>query len=255
VIKNDLNKAILMKFIKSSWTNMNIRAGKYRRNTRKNKSYVNINIEFSREEYKQWCFEQKDQILLLTKPSFDRLDSNVNYCLSNIQIIELSDNIRKKKFGCKYIGGPGDNLSRGIRYLKSGKYRAVHRKPRNSMKTKLSVYDYQFFSRWCRLKARAKHRNIPFDLVYQDLIELHKQQDGKCFYTGIPFKISSTRTNNFSIYDAMSVDRVDSNLGYTKSNIVLTINCMNVFKGHYDLEIIKKVASAFIQKQKEISSE
>lgn len=106
------------KFIHSSWTNMNIRAGKYRNNCSKNKCYEHIIIQFTREEYKQWCLNQEKHILSLNRPSVDRTNSQKNYTIDNIQIIELVDNIRKKKYGNKYVNGPLSNTKRGIK--KSG---------------------------------------------------------------------------------------------------------------------------------------
>ena len=105
------------KFIKSSWTNMNIRAGKYRhlQTPGKNKCYSNVYIEFTRQEYKNWCLSQKEYILKLKRPSLDRIDYNLNYCLDNIQIIELEDNIRKKRAGNKFLNGSLSNTVRGIR--------------------------------------------------------------------------------------------------------------------------------------------
>lgn len=113
------------KFIKNSWTNMNIRAGKYKHLQTKNKCkcYKNINIEFTRDEFKLWCLNQQEYILSLKKPSIDRIDSTKHYILNNIQIIELSENIRKKKMGNKYLNGSFSKKIRGIRY-KNNKWEA-----------------------------------------------------------------------------------------------------------------------------------
>lgn len=115
------NKKRIFKFIKSTWTNLNIRCGKYRHLQTKNKckSYALINIEFTRNEYKAWCLNQEKQILLLKKPSLDRIDSSKNYSLDNIQIIELCENIRKKRMGNDYINGPNSNKKRGIKKIKN----------------------------------------------------------------------------------------------------------------------------------------
>lgn len=104
------------KFIKSSWTNMNIRAGKYRHLQTKNKCkiYRNIFIEFTRNEYKNWCLKQEQYILSLLKPSVDRIDNTKNYSLNNIQIINLDENIRKKRYESAYVNGPRQKLKRGI---------------------------------------------------------------------------------------------------------------------------------------------
>ena len=95
------------KFIHSSWTNLNIRAGKYKhlQTQIKCKSYLNIDISITREEYKKLCYDNKDLILSLKRPSVDRIDPQFGYSLSNINFIELSENIRKDKTVFK--GGKG----------------------------------------------------------------------------------------------------------------------------------------------------
>jgi len=93
------------RFIKSKWTNMNIRAGKYRHLQTKDKClhYNGINILFNREEFSKWCFTQKDLILKLMRPSIDRIDNLKDYTFDNLQIIELTLNIGKEKL--KHING------------------------------------------------------------------------------------------------------------------------------------------------------
>lgn len=113
----------ISKFIKSSWTAMNIRCGKYKHTQSseqivKNKRYEGIKIEFTRDEYKDWCLKQQEYILSLSRPSVDRLDSNKNYSLINIQIIELVDNIKKKRPGSRYLNGSLSDKPRGTK--KSG---------------------------------------------------------------------------------------------------------------------------------------
>jgi hypothetical protein len=46
-------------FIHSYWGNMNIRAGKYRHHKTidKCKTYENVNIAFTQQEYKNFCIE------------------------------------------------------------------------------------------------------------------------------------------------------------------------------------------------------
>jgi len=92
-------RTIVGKFIHSSWTNLNIRCGKYKhlQTVNKCKTYNNINIEFTREEYKNFCILNKNKIESLKNPSLDRINKFENYKLNNIQIIELKDNIRKDK--------------------------------------------------------------------------------------------------------------------------------------------------------------
>jgi hypothetical protein len=89
----------LNKFVKSSWTNMNIRCGKYKhlQTKEKCKSYENIKIICTREEFKKWCFSKLSLIKKLKRPSIDRKNKNKDYFLNNMQIIELKENIIKEK--------------------------------------------------------------------------------------------------------------------------------------------------------------
>lgn len=115
----------ISKFIRSSWVSMNIRAGKYKHlqteyQKHANECYKDISIEFTREEYKEWCLNQESYILSLSRPSVDRLDSSKNYSLDNIQIIELSDNISKKKYGNRW-----KNKVRGVRKVRNKWYARI----------------------------------------------------------------------------------------------------------------------------------
>lgn len=107
-------------FIKSTWTNINIRAGKYRhlQNITKCKCYKGITVEFTLEEYKNYCYLNKELILSLTRPSIDRINSNKNYSLDNIRFIELRDNIanENKTKGNKYLTN-SFGIKRGVRKI------------------------------------------------------------------------------------------------------------------------------------------
>lgn len=104
------------KIIHSKWTNINTRAknGKYRIVSNKNTCYDNVIINFTREEFKNYCLENKDYILSLNNPSLDRIDSNGNYSLDNIQFIELKENIRRKKKDNKFITN-SKGIKRGVK--------------------------------------------------------------------------------------------------------------------------------------------
>ena len=114
------------KFIHSSWGNLNVRCGKYKhlRTENKCRSYESIKIEFTREEYKDWCLANDELILSLSRPSLDRIDPDKNYSLDNIRVIELVDNISRKRTGNTYLNGPRSRTVRGVRQNKHGKYTA-----------------------------------------------------------------------------------------------------------------------------------
>lgn len=119
---HNLERKRINKFIKSSWTNINIRCGIYKRPklNNKNKCYENITIEFNRKDFKYWCLIHGDIILKLNRPSINRIDSDKNYDFNNIEIIELIDNIRSKRPGTAYLNGPKSKDLRGIKKVSSG---------------------------------------------------------------------------------------------------------------------------------------
>lgn len=63
------------------------------------------------------------------------------------------------------------------------------------------------------------------DLTADYLESLFYDQDGKDFYTGLPF----------SDLRSVSVDRIDSEVGYVRDNVVLTHKSINIMKNRYSL--------------------
>lgn len=110
----------LNRIIKSMWTNVNIRCGKYThlRTENKCKSYKNIKIVFTRQEFKSFCIKIGDYILSSDRPSLDRIDSDRDYSLDNIRVIELHNNIKNKRVGNKYLTN-SFGVKRGVRVHKN----------------------------------------------------------------------------------------------------------------------------------------
>lgn len=83
-------------------------------------------------------------------------------------------------------------------------------------------------------KSRAKTKNINFDFTVEDFLKLYIKQNGNCFYSGLPMSI------NIDDNRIMSIDRINSDLGYTKDNCVLTIRVVNIMKNNLSFsEFIK----------------
>jgi hypothetical protein len=70
-----------------------------------------------------------------------------------------------------------------------------------------------FFNTLCR-NAEIRRKDISVDLTIEDLQEVYEEQGGLCFYTKLP--LSFTKCD---IKGTASVDRIDSNKGYTRDNI------------------------------------
>lgn len=99
-------------------------------------------------------------------------------------------------------------------------------------------------------KRRAKETGLNFELDLPFLEDLLQKQNNKCALTGINFdpnKNENCRMRPFSL----SVDRIDSNIGYTKSNVRLVCAVVNFSLNEFGQEIFDKMCEAYIQKKRE----
>lgn len=86
--------------------------------------------------------------------------------------------------------------------------------------------------RFCGIKDRVKKHLIQLDFNREYLQELWDKQHGLCAISGIPM---TYKAKEGRIYTNVSVDRIDSKLGYTKDNVQLV--CMAVNQMKNDLPI------------------
>lgn len=96
------------KFIHTTWGNLQLRVGRHKhlqKFPKKYSCYEGIELQMTLEDYKAYCYQHKEHILSLDRPSLDRVDSAGHYCIENIQIIELAENLRKDK--TVFINGQG----------------------------------------------------------------------------------------------------------------------------------------------------
>lgn len=61
-------------------------------------------------------------------------------------------------------------------------------------------------------------------LTEADVIDLFRHQKGKCYWTGVPMKVSKYRHDPYQ----PSLDRLDNNLPHTIDNVVLCCLSMNL---------------------------
>lgn len=75
-------------------------------------------------------------------------------------------------------------------------------------------------------KSRKKH---DFNITFDDVLEIYNKQNGLCVYT----KETLTHVlGEGNINTNMSLDRIDSNKGYTKDNVQLTLRIINTMKSN-----------------------
>lgn len=100
-------------------------------------------------------------------------------------------------------------------------------------------------------RSKKKERDFDFDVEY--LVELYKKQKGKCYYSGRELKYNMAKKDYEEKRinpDRLTIDRIDSNIGYKKDNIVLSTWVANNMKQDLNVEefkrIITEIYSSFV---------
>jgi hypothetical protein len=79
-------------------------------------------------------------------------------------------------------------------------------------------------------KKSAKKRNQEFELQIPDIVEMWNRQNKVCAYSGRTMTLENNNLNT------VSIERIDSKIGYTKENTILVCNAINRMKSNFDLE-------------------
>lgn len=114
--------------------------------------------------------------------------------------------------------------------------KTLYKGDENPRALKLNKIEKFFYDRIYTIKRRSDIKGWEFNLTYKDLLEIYEKQGKCCYYTKLPLRLFGPKN-----YDTLSVDRIDSNKGYSKDNIVLALLCVNMFKSNYDLKDMKEV--------------
>lgn len=75
------------------------------------------------------------------------------------------------------------------------------------------------------------------ELTPEWILEQFEKQDGKCFYSNLPFVITADRRH----LRQPSLDRKDPKVGYTKENVVLCLWAVNAAKGTRPIEELNEL--------------
>ncbi len=94
------------------------------------------------------------------------------------------------------------------------------------------------------LKYRAKQFGYQVDIEEKDILDLWDKQKGLCYYSNLPMSM------NINNLHTISVERLNSNKGYTKDNTVLCSTTVNYMKNDLDkdtfISIIKEIYNNII---------
>ena len=105
--------------------------------------------------------------------------------------------------------------------------------------TKKKLHEYRntengfWVGMWNNIVGGAKDRGLELSITKEDVQQLWASQKGLCAVTGLPMEkvraAKTTRNRYKNLYKA-SLDRIDSELGYTKENVRMVCAHVNVMK-------------------------
>lgn len=102
-----------------------------------------------------------------------------------------------------------------------------------------SGYEFITGSFFSTLKKNAEKRGLVFDLSIEYLNELWLSSKGTCAISGLSIHIG----------DTASLDRIDSNLGYTQGNVWWTHKLVNMIKNKYSLDVFTYICASVTKHQ------
>lgn len=162
------------------------------------KSILNIDLKETEFKICNSCHEKKSRTLFgKLKSSEDGLRNSCKLC-------------RRKKTASEGSEIKKERSEKSLKYFKNNPFRVM-------------------LSR-CKSNHNKKGM-LDFDLTEEFLADLYEKQNGKCFWSGIDLPLDNVGLNKLN---SLSVDRIDSSIGYKKDNIVLCCKFYNLGKSNTD---------------------
>lgn len=94
------------------------------------------------------------------------------------------------------------------------------------------LYDREVFLFWNRQFSSQEHgakvRQIPWLLVFNDVLSMYLRQNGRCAVSDVKFALRSEKSGRSRLKP--SLDRIDSTKGYTRDNVHIVCAAVNIIK-------------------------
>lgn len=164
-----------------------------------------------------------------------------DYSNSNLSLYEIR---RKYKIGTEKVNSILDKAGikrRSHSIAVTLAFKEGRKKPSrwNATGTK-NIFGVRF-NQW---ENNARKRNIDYDITKEYLQLLYEKQLGKCAYTGIELNSPTTYKNYRETVGSpynISLDRIDSTMGYVYGNLQFVCVWVNSSKGNMPDEMFKEV--------------
>jgi hypothetical protein len=102
-----------------------------------------------------------------------------------------------------------------------------------------------------KARSRADKREVPFNIDKEYLISLFKDQEGKCYYSGVQLNIVKKKTGVINDPMKMTLDCIEPGVGYIKGNVVWCAYCVNVFKQKMSVSEMVQICGGIIKTSSE----
>lgn len=139
---------------------------------------------------------------------------------------------RKEEYKCQFCGETDPNMF----------YKNNHSTCKNCVKErKKSLLSNNIVGKLYQCSRRSwksKPKDIDYNITKEYIQEILTKQNYKCYYTGVDLKIGNKFTNP-------TIDRIDSNLGYIKGNIVICTEVANIIKNDLSVNELKNQIELF----------
>jgi len=97
-------------------------------------------------------------------------------------------------------------------------------------KKKMSGTPYKYFSGTMhRIRRRSDFKDLSHDVDKDFLVELYTRQKGLCAVTSLPLKLERGEGD---VWDNCSVDRIDNDVGYMRTNVRLVCRAVNTMRSN-----------------------
>lgn len=100
-------------------------------------------------------------------------------------------------------------------------------------------------------RNRVSGRTVkPIEINAQDLIEMYHKQDGKCYWSGLPLDQSYNKIKFHPF--AISPERLDNSLPYTKENVRLCRRIFNLGRIAFPEKMFEEVMTSLKKEMKNL---
>jgi hypothetical protein len=191
------------------------------------KTQKQIATELECSQSNVWTYCRKYNIEMPSRPSPSRVDLT-GRIVGNLEVIKYEYTIKKTTYWLCQCKCGSMKVVNGI-HLRSeaisscGCARNVPSPKRTGF---MEIPGCYFRS----LQLKASKRGIEFDVTLEELWDLYITQERKCALSGEPIDFPLTQARHYRTLQTASVDRIDSDGGYNKSNIQWVHKHINLMK-------------------------